>query len=82
MLSVRVASAVAGVVLVVQPVFAQTPPVAVPETGYQDGFFVQTSNGDYRLVFGAIAQLCSGGPARLRPVRMEWSASQTPWSIG
>ena len=34
---------------------AQAPPPAAPPftAGWQDGFFVQSSNGDYRLVFGA-----------------------------
>lgn len=35
-----------------------TPPVAPPplQAGFQDGFFVQTANGDYRLLFGFVAQ--------------------------
>jgi phosphate-selective porin OprO and OprP len=39
---------------------AQTPtsePSATsPVTGFQDGFFVQSPNGDYRLIFGLVAQ--------------------------
>ena len=36
---------------------AQGPPPAPPFTaGWQDGFVVQSSNGDYRLVFGLTAQ--------------------------
>jgi phosphate-selective porin OprO/OprP len=31
------------------------PPAS--EAGFQDGFFVQSANGDHRLVFGAIAQV-------------------------
>jgi phosphate-selective porin OprO/OprP len=34
---------------------AQTAPSTV-EAGFQDGFFVQTPNGDYRLVFGLVTQ--------------------------
>jgi len=34
-------------------VFAQTPPATA---GWQDGFFVQSGNGDYRLVLGVTAQ--------------------------
>ena len=37
---------------------AQTPPAApAPLAGFQDGFFIQTANGDNRLVFGIVAQL-------------------------
>lgn len=58
MTSFRMAAAtVAAAFLVASPASAQTTPAPVPETGYQDGFFVQTSSGDYRLGFGAIAQL-------------------------
>ena len=36
---------------------AQTaPPQAPPIAGFQDGFFIQTSNGDNRLLFGLVAQ--------------------------
>ncbi len=34
---------------------AQAP--AAPTAGFQDGFFVQTANGDHRLVFGLVAQM-------------------------
>lgn len=34
----------------------QTPP-AQPTAGFQDGFFVQTANGDNRLLFGFVGQL-------------------------
>ena len=48
------------------PAYAQAAP-AVPaaqqaaaqaplQAGFQDGFFIQTANGDYRLVFGMVAQ--------------------------
>ena len=53
----RAAASVAAAFLLASPVFAQTAPAPAPSTGYQDGFFIQTANGDYRLVFGAIAQL-------------------------
>ncbi len=54
----RAAASIAAAFLIAAPALAQTPaPAPVPATGYQDGFFVQTANGDYRLVFGAIAQL-------------------------
>ena len=36
---------------------AQTPPPAQPTAGFQDGFFIQTANGDNRLLFGFIGQL-------------------------
>ena len=38
---------------------AQAPPPAAPPftAGWQDGFFVQSSNGDYRLVLGVTAQV-------------------------
>lgn len=32
------------------------PPQAQPTTGFQDGFFIQSADGDYRLVFGMVAQ--------------------------
>ena len=32
------------------------PPPAPLQAGFQDGFFVQTANGDYRLLFGFVAQ--------------------------
>jgi phosphate-selective porin OprO/OprP len=31
-------------------------PTAPPVAGFQDGFFVQTASGDYRLVFGLVLQ--------------------------
>jgi phosphate-selective porin OprO/OprP len=58
----------AGAVLVAggaNPVHAQnpaqpvSPPAATPaplEAGFQDGFFIQSANGDYRLLFGFVAQ--------------------------
>jgi phosphate-selective porin OprO and OprP len=57
MTSLRMAAAAAAALVMASPASAQTARTPVPETGYQDGFFVQTANGDYRLVFGAIAQL-------------------------
>jgi len=38
---------------------AATPAAAAPaplQAGFQDGFFVQTANGDYRLLFGFVGQ--------------------------
>ena len=46
--------------LAASPVFAQdaaTPPPTAPVAGFQDGFFIQSANGDNRLVFGLVAQL-------------------------
>jgi phosphate-selective porin OprO/OprP len=34
----------------------QTPSAPAPTAGWQDGFFVQSANGDYRLNFGMVAQ--------------------------
>jgi phosphate-selective porin OprO/OprP len=39
-----------------QPAAAQQPAAALPAAGFQDGFFVQSANGDYRLLFGMVAQ--------------------------
>jgi phosphate-selective porin OprO/OprP len=36
---------------------AQPAPAPQPVAGFQDGFFVQSPNGDYRLLFGLITQL-------------------------
>ena len=33
-----------------------SPPPAQPTAGFQDGFFIQTANGDYRLLFGFVGQ--------------------------
>jgi phosphate-selective porin OprO and OprP len=41
------------------PAGAQTATPAAPapvQTGFQDGFFIQSANGDYRLLFGFVAQ--------------------------
>jgi phosphate-selective porin OprO/OprP len=38
------------------PVPAQAPPPAAPIAGWQDGFFIQTPNGDYRLQIGFVGQ--------------------------
>ena len=35
---------------------AQTAPPPQPVAGFQDGFFVQSADGDNRLVFGVVAQ--------------------------
>jgi phosphate-selective porin OprO/OprP len=35
---------------------AQTPPAAPVTAGWQDGFFVQSADGNYRLLFGLVAQ--------------------------
>jgi len=50
--------ATAVVMAIPAAVSAQTPPPAPPPftAGWQDGFVVQSSNGDYRLVFGLTAQ--------------------------
>ncbi len=52
-------AALAAGILVVIPteLAAQTGPAQPPPTaGFQDGFFIQTGNGDNRLVFGLVAQ--------------------------
>jgi phosphate-selective porin OprO and OprP len=38
---------------------AQAPaaPAAPLQAGFQDGFFIQTANGDYRLLFGFVGQI-------------------------
>src|SRR5258706_7040978 len=36
------------------PAAPPTPPP--PSAGFQDGFFIQTANGDNRLLFGLVAQ--------------------------
>lgn len=36
---------------------AQTPAPAQPVAGFQDGFFIQTANGDNRLLFGMVVQM-------------------------
>ena len=38
------------------PASAQDTTAPVPVAGFQDGFFVQSANGDYRLVLGMVAQ--------------------------
>jgi phosphate-selective porin OprO/OprP len=39
------------------PAAAAPPAVPLPPTaGFQDGFFIQTANGDYRLLIGILAQ--------------------------
>jgi phosphate-selective porin OprO/OprP len=37
--------------------FAQAAEPPAPTAGYQDGFFIQTANGDNRLLFGFIGQM-------------------------
>ena len=40
------------------PAASQTPPAAAPVTaGWQDGFFIQSANGDNRLQLGTVIQL-------------------------
>jgi phosphate-selective porin OprO and OprP len=67
MTSLRVFAAAAAVValLVVPsaanaqtPAAAQPAPAAAPQptAGFQDGFFIQSANGDNRLLFGLVAQ--------------------------
>jgi phosphate-selective porin OprO/OprP len=44
----------------ITPAFAQTPaaPAApAPTAGFQDGFFVQSADGEYRMVIGMVAQV-------------------------
>src|SRR4051794_29489744 len=41
--------------LVAVPARAQQPAPPV-QTGFQDGFFIQAADGDYRIVFGLVAQ--------------------------
>ena len=36
---------------------AQPVPAPLPVAGFQDGFFIQTANGDNRLLFGLVSQL-------------------------
>jgi phosphate-selective porin OprO/OprP len=39
------------------PATTTTPPAPPPlQAGFQDGFYVQSANGDYRLLFGFVAQ--------------------------
>ena len=38
------------------PLVAQAPDPPLPTAGYQDGFFVQSANGDNRLLFGLVAR--------------------------
>jgi phosphate-selective porin OprO/OprP len=61
----RIVFAAAVLLTLVIPAVAQTPapPAATPapappplQAGFQDGFFIQTANGDYRLLFGFVAQ--------------------------
>jgi phosphate-selective porin OprO/OprP len=62
----RIVAVAAVLVTSVIPAVAQTPapPATTPapatpaplQAGFQDGFFVQTANGDYRLLFGFVAQ--------------------------
>ena len=58
---IRVGVVAALILAVARPSAAQTaavtPPAAAPlQAGFQDGFFIQTANGDYRLLFGFVAQ--------------------------
>ncbi len=58
-IKVRVLAAAAVAVIAVPAVVSAQaePPAPAPFTaGWQDGFVVQSSNGDYRLVFGLTAQ--------------------------
>jgi hypothetical protein len=59
-------AAVAAVLIVPSAAGAQTaaaaaasqpaPAAPQPTAGFQDGFFIQTANGDNRLLFGLVAQ--------------------------
>src|SRR4051812_8406465 len=61
-----VAVAAAALFWCSRPAFAQAGPSAAgaqqaaaaapPQAGFDDGFFIQTANGDTRLVFGMVAQ--------------------------
>lgn len=45
--------------VIAAPAYAQTPapaPAPAPIGGFQDGFFVQSPDGEYRLVIGMVAQ--------------------------
>jgi phosphate-selective porin OprO and OprP len=50
------ASAAALVALAAVPAAAQTQPANPVTTGWQDGFFIQSANGDFRLNFTLVAQ--------------------------
>ena len=44
-------------VVISSPAYAQTPaPAPAPIAGFQDGFFVQSPDGEYRMVIGMVAQ--------------------------
>jgi phosphate-selective porin OprO/OprP len=56
--SLAVASALVTAMLIPAPAEAQAPATASPlVAGWQDGFFVQSANGDYHLVFSVTAQM-------------------------
>jgi phosphate-selective porin OprO/OprP len=50
------AAAAAVLALSAVPAAGQTPPANPVISGWQDGFFIQSANGDYRLNFGLVAQ--------------------------
>lgn len=60
----RIAGAVSLAAFLAAPAMAQntaqpapsTPAPAPLQAGFQDGFFIQTANGDYRLLFGFVGQ--------------------------
>ena len=54
--SVRVAAATVLVALSAATAGAQTPPANPVTAGWQDGFFIQSANGDFRLNFTLVAQ--------------------------
>ena len=39
------------------PAAGQAPPAPPIQAGFNDGFFIQTANGDNRLVFGFVGQI-------------------------
>ena len=47
---------VACIALGAVPAAGQTPPANPVTAGWQDGFFIQSANGDFRLNFGLVAQ--------------------------
>ena len=53
LLGALIAAPQAGAQSAAQPA---TPAPAPLQAGFQDGFFIQTANGDYRLLFGFVAQ--------------------------
>ena len=72
--SVRGAAAAVAVVACIAlravPAAGQTPPANPVTAGWQDGFFIQSANGDFRLNFGLVAQADGRFVAQTRPTRL------------